>query len=106
MNCKKIEKKGIKTVILTDEYAGQDGASQSLADADPIANACVTGGNANQTIVLPKLDRIIGHIEVVNTIAGGHNESLREDGTIEGEIQFITGATSEVGFNKLTARTK
>ena len=55
---------------------------------------------------LPKLDKIIGHIDVVNTIAGGHNESLKEDGTIEGEIQFITGATSEVGFNKLTARTK
>lgn len=106
MNCKKIEKKGIKTVILTDEYAGQDGASQSLADADPIANACVTAGNANMTIILPKLDKIIGHIKVVNTIAGGHNESLREDGTIEGEIQFITGATSEVGFTKLTARTR
>lgn len=69
MNCTKIEKKGIKTVLLTDEYAGQDGASQSLADADPIANACVTAGNANQTIVLPKLDKIIGHIDVVNTIA-------------------------------------
>ncbi len=106
MNCKKIEKKKIKTVILTDEYAGQDGASQSLADADPIANACVTGGNANAPITLPKLDKIIGHINFVNTIAGGHNESLKEDGTIEGEIQFITGATSEVGFNKLTARTR
>ena len=30
---KKIEAKGVKTVIITDEYAGQDGASQSLADA-------------------------------------------------------------------------
>lgn len=106
MNCKKITKKGIKTVVVTDEYAGQDGASQSLADSDPSADACVTAGNANQTIVLPKLDKIIGHIDYVNIIAGGHDGSLRPDGTIEGEIQFITGATSEVGFNKLTARTK
>lgn len=106
MNCKKISKKGIKTVVVTDEYAGQDGASQSLADSDPSADACVTAGNANQTIVLPKLDKIIGHIDYVNIIAGGHDGSLRPDGTIEGEIQFITGATSEVGFNKLTARTK
>lgn len=106
MNCTKIEKKGIKTVVLTDEYAGQDGASQSLADADPLADACVTAGNANQSITLPKLDRVIGHIGVVNTIAGGHEGSLKADGTIHGEIQFITGATSEVGFNKLTARTK
>ena len=28
MNCKKIEEQGVKTVIITDEYAGRDGASQ------------------------------------------------------------------------------
>lgn len=105
MNTKKIEGKGIKTVIVTDEYAGRDGASQSLADADPKANAVVTGGNANQVIQLPKLDKIIGHIEVVNTIAGGNEDSLKDDGTIEVEIQTITGATNETGFNYLSAKT-
>ncbi|NMB14065.1 MAG: beta-aspartyl-peptidase [Gallicola sp.] len=105
MNTKKIEGKGIKTVIVTDEYAGRDGASQSLADADPKANAVVTGGNANQVIQLPKLDKIIGHIEVVNTIAGGNEDSLKDDGTIEVEIQAITGATNETGFNYLSAKT-
>ncbi|MBM7561653.1 glycine/sarcosine/betaine reductase component B subunit [Fusibacter tunisiensis] len=105
MNCKKITAKGIKTVILTDEYAGRDGASQSLADSDPSGDACVTGGNANMTIVLPKLDRLIGHVEVVDVIAGGFDGSLRADGSIEVEIQAITGATSEVGFNKMTAKT-
>lgn len=104
MNCKKISEKGIKTVILTDEYAGRDGASQSLADSDPSGDACVTGGNANMTIILPKLDRLIGHLEVVDVIAGGFDGSLRADGSIEVEIQAITGATSEVGFNKMTAR--
>ena len=105
MNCKKIETEGVKTVIVSDEYAGQNGASQSLADADPKANAVVTGGNANQLIVLPKLDKIIGHIDVVNVIAGGHHDSLKEDGTIEVEIQAITGATNETGFGYLTAKT-
>ena len=105
MNCKKIEMEGVKTVIVTDEYAGQDGGSQSLADADPKADAVVTGGNANQLIVLPKLDRVIGHLEVVNVIAGGNQSSLREDGTIETEIQAITGATNETGFGYLTAKT-
>ena len=105
MNCKKIETEGVKTVIVTDEYAGQNGASQSLADADPKANAVVTGGNANQLIVLPQLDKIIGHIDVVNVIAGGHHDSLKEDGTIEVEIQAITGATNETGFGYLTAKT-
>lgn len=104
MNCKKIEGKGVKTVIVTDEYAGRDGASQSLADADEKANAVVTGGNANQVVVLPKLDKIIGHVEFVDIIAGGAKGSLREDGTIEVEIQAITGATNETGFNYLTSK--
>ena len=105
MNCKKITAKGIKTVIITDEYAGRDGASQSLADSDPAGDACVSNGNANMIIVLPKLDKIIGHIEVVDYIAGGFAGSTREDGSLEVEIQAITGATSEVGFGYLTART-
>lgn len=104
MNCKKIEGQGIKTVIVTDEYAGRDGASQSLADADVKADAVVTGGNANQTIVLPPMDKVIGHVEFVDTIAGGFDGSLRKDGSIEVEIQAITGATNETGFGYLTTK--
>ncbi len=104
MNCKKIEQKGVKTVIITDEYAGRDGASQSLADADPLANAVITGGNANEVITLPPLDKVIGHIDYVDTIAGGFDGSLKEDGSIVVELQAITGATNELGFNKLTAK--
>ena len=104
MNCKKIEAEGVKTVIITDEYAGRDGKSQSLADADPAADAVVTGGNANQVIVLPKMDKVIGTEDFVTTIAGGNEHSRREDGTIEVEIQAITGATNETGFGYLSAR--
>lgn len=105
MNCKKIEAEGVKTVIVTDEYAGRDGSSQSLADADPSANAVVTGGNANQMIVLPPMKRVIGMLDYTDTVAGGFAGSLRPDGSIEAEIQIITGATNELGFNKLTAQT-
>lgn len=104
MNCKKIEAKDIKTVIITDEYAGRDGASQSLADADVAANAVVTGGNANEVIVLPKMDKVIGTLDYVDIIAGGFDGSLAADGTITVEIQAITGATNEVGFNKMSAK--
>ena len=104
MNCVKAEQKGVKTVLVTDEYAGQDGKSQSLADADPLADAVVTGGNANEVIVLPKMDKVIGMLDYVDKIAGGHAGSLREDGSIEAEIQVITGATNEIGFNCLSAR--
>lgn len=104
MNCKKIEAEGIKTVIITDEYAGRDGKSQSLADSDPAATAVVTGGNANQVVVVPKLDKVIGTLDYVTKIAGGNENSLREDGSIEVELQVFTGATNELGFNTLSAR--
>ena len=104
MNCKKIEAKGIKTVIITDEYAGRDGASQSLADADPAADAVVTGGNANMLIKLPPMEKVIGILESADNIAGGFQGSLGKDGSIEVELQAIVGATNELGFNKLSAR--
>ena len=104
MNCKKIEAKGVKTVIITDEYAGRDGASQSLADADASANAVVTGGNANMVINLPAMDKVIGYPEVADIIAGGFDGSVQKDGSIVAELQVITGATNEMGFNKLSAR--
>jgi glycine reductase len=104
MNCKKIEAEGVKTVIVTDEYAGRDGKSQSLADADAAADAVVTGGNANEVVVLPKLDKVIGMLDYVNKIAGASEDTLRPDGTLEVEIQVITGATNEMGFGVLSAR--
>jgi glycine reductase len=103
MNCKKITAKGIKTVLITDEYAGRDGASQSLADADKAADAVVTGGNANELIELPAMKKVIGYLEPADKIAGGFDGSLRPDGSILAELQVITGATSEIGFNKLSA---
>ncbi len=104
MNCKKIEAAGVKTVIITDEYAGRDGKSQSLADADPSANAVVTGGNANQVVVLPRLDKVIGTLEDVTKISGANAKSQRADGSLEVELQVLTGATNETGFNRLSAR--
>ena len=104
MNCVKNEKQGIKTVLITDEYAGQDGKSQSLADVSPLATAVVTGGNANMVIKLPPMDKVIGTLDYVDIIAGGHAGSLQPDGSIDAELQIITGATNEMGFNRLSAR--
>lgn len=105
MNCNKITKKGIKTVLITDEYAGQDGASQSLADSTPLGDAVVTGGNANEVISLPVMKTVIGYPEVAEVIAGGFQGSLGADGSITVELQAITGATSEVGYGYLSAKT-
>ena len=105
MNCNKIEGKGIKTVLITDEYAGQDGASQSLADSTPLGDACVTAGNANQVVTLQPMATVIGYPEVADIIAGGWAGSLQKDGSIVAEIQVITGSTNELGYHTLTAKT-
>jgi sarcosine reductase len=95
------EKEGIKTVLVTDEYAGRDGASQGLADVTPEADAIVTNGNGNQYVTLPPMDETIGHLEAIDVITGGHSGSLREDGWIEMEIAGIMGSTVEVGSENL-----
>jgi len=107
MNTKKIEAKGVRTVIITDEYAGRDGSSQSLADADVSADAVVTGGNANELITLPPMERTIGpedYAASIDKLAGSFVGSVQPDGSIVVELQVITGATSELGFNRLSAR--
>ena len=96
MNCTKIENKGIKTVLVTDEYAGQDGTSQSLADGSPLATAIVSGGNANALVTLPAMDKVIGNIDPVEVIAGGFKGGRQADGSITVELQAIIGATNEL----------
>lgn len=53
---------------------------------------------------ITKMDRLIGQLDYVDVIAGGFDGSLKDDGTIEVEIQAITGATNELGFNKMSAK--
>ncbi len=103
MNCRKSEQAGIKTVLITDEYAGQDGTSQSLADGCVEGTATVTGGNANATIVLPPMPKVIGDVSVADVVAGGFFGTSKPDGSLHIELQAILGATNELGFNRLGA---
>ncbi len=104
MLCKKIEENGIKTVLITDEYAGRDGGSQSLADAVPQADAVVSVANANEMVSLPAMERIIGDLKPSEVIAGGYVGCLTEGGELNVELQIIMGSTCQLGYGKLTAR--
>ena len=99
-----LEQAGIKTVAITDEYAGSDGASQSLADTTPEAKMIISVGNANELIVLPPMEKIIGPIQDLTKLAGAYPQSLREDGSLEIELQGIIGATNQLGWSKLTCK--
>lgn len=103
MCCAKIEEKGTATVLMSDEFAGSDGGSQSLADTTPRADALVSAGNANERITLPPMDRVIGDVGIIEKMAGGQPGSLSEQG-ITAELQVIMGATNELGFERLSSR--
>lgn len=96
-----LEGRGIKTVIVTDEYAGADGASAGLADVTPEADAVVTNGNGNERVKLQPLS-VIGDITTVERITGGHAGGLGEDGSVDMEIAGIMGSTNELGAETLT----
>ena len=104
MNCRLHEQKGIKTVLITDEYCGRDGASQGLADVTPEADAVVTNGNGNEFVVLPKMDKVIGDIETARIITGGNANSVGEDGTLSVEIAAIMGSCCEMGYEHMMTK--
>jgi glycine reductase complex component B subunit alpha and beta len=103
MCCAKLEEKGIATSLITDEFAGVDGRSQSLADTTPRANALVSVGNANELVTLPPMDKVIGDEKIIEKMAGGQPGSLSSRG-ITAELQVIMGATNELGFELLSSR--
>ncbi|SEM23073.1 glycine reductase [Syntrophus gentianae] len=104
MICAGLGERGIRTVLISDEFAGSDGASQSLADVTPHADAIVSVGNANQRITLPPVDKVLGDIRVAEKLAGGQSGSLSKEGGLQVELQAILGATNELGFELLSAR--
>lgn len=104
LNCRLHEEKGIKTVLVTDEYCGRDGSSQGLADVTPEADAVITNGNGNQFVVLPKMNHIIGDMEAARVITGGNANSIGEDGTLSVEIAAIMGSCCEMGYEHMTTK--
>ena len=104
MLCRKMEESGVRTVLITDEYAGMGGTSQSLTDSSHRADAVVSTGNANDLIALLPMKRIIGDLKSADVIAGGFVGSVTAGRDLNVEIQAIIGATCQLGFNKLTAR--
>ena len=103
-NCKLLEEEGIKTTLITDECAGQDGMSQSLADANSAAKAVVSTGNVSHPVELDPANKVIGNQEVIANLAGGSEESLSEDGSIVCELNAVIGSTSEIGYHCVTAK--
>ncbi|PKK38983.1 Glycine reductase component B beta subunit [Clostridiaceae bacterium JG1575] len=105
MIAERLEKKGIKAVLITDECSGWDGASQPLADTKPEARAVVSTGNVSHVVTLPKAETILGAPEAIANLAGGWAGSYDEaTGEIKCELNAIIGSTSEIGYHNLRVR--
>ena len=101
MNARNFERAGIKSVVVSDEAAGTDGASQSLADATPEMTGFVSTGNVNEMLEVPAMKNVYGWPESIAHLSGGAAESLRKDGSMYVEMQAIIASTAEIGFNKV-----
>lgn len=85
-----LEDVGVKTVGISNECTGRDGASQPLVTLDAKANALVSTGDVSDLIELPPAGKVIGELEALGRdgLSGGwaYDEilgpSVREDGSI------------------------
>ncbi len=85
-----LEDVGVKTVGISNECTGRDGASQPLVVLDEKADALVSGGNVSTLIELPAAAKVIGCLEALGRdgLSGGWagdeilGPSVREDGSI------------------------
>lgn len=103
MICERLEKAGIKTVLVTDECAGWEGDSQPLADTSEYAKAVISCGNVSHVIKVEKADEVLGNPKALENLAGGwagaYNE---EDGSMVMELNAVIGSTSEIGYHNAT----
>lgn len=106
MVCKKLQHKGIKTVIISNEDAGVDGMSEPLPDGTIEADAIVSTGNSNATIELPPMDKVLGDLKAIERVTGGFVGSIHSDKGLTIEIHGIMGSHNLQGFSKLSAVTK
>ena len=105
MTCRKAEKAGIKTVLITDECAGDDGMNQGLADTTLEADAVVSCGNCEEQIFLPPMANVIGDMGDIGRLSGTFTDSLQPDKSIRTELIGIPGSCNEMGAALLRCRT-
>lgn len=107
-----LEDVGVKTIGLTNECTGRDGASQPLVTLDPKADAIVSCGDVSQLIELPPMGTVLGELESLGRdgFAGGWagdeklGPSVREDGSIIMENNSMFCGDQVVGWSTKTVK--
>ncbi|WP_066497454.1 glycine/sarcosine/betaine reductase component B subunit [Abyssisolibacter fermentans] len=107
-----LEDAGVKTVGITNECTGRDGASQPLVTLDEKANAIVSCGNVSELIKLPPMETVIGELEALarDGLSGGWDSdeilgsSVKEDGSIIMENNAMFCGDRVVGWSTKTMK--
>lgn len=107
-----LENAGIKTIGLSNECTGRDGASQPLVSMDEKADAIVSCGNVSDFITLPPMKVVLGELEALarDGLSGGwahdenHGPSVRPDGSIIMENNAMFCGDQVVGWSTKTMK--
>jgi glycine reductase complex component B subunit alpha and beta len=97
LTCRECERLGMKTVILTNEIAGDAGDLPSLVDTVPEADAMVTTGNNDELVSLDRVEQILGGEEIAGVAAPPEAEMTIPLGR-------IYAATNQLGATRLSVR--
>lgn len=105
-----LEDAGVKTIGLTNECTGRDGASQPLVSMNPKSDAIVSCGNVSSIIELPPMETVLGELESLarDGLSGGWGNdeklgpSVREDGSIIMENNAMFCGDQVVGWSTKT----
>ena len=98
-----LERLGIKTIGLSDECTGRDGASQPLVSMNPVTDALVSTGNVSQMYEFPKME-VIGELEALarDGNSGGWEGCIHPDGSFVMENNGMFCANHISGYSKRT----
>ncbi len=107
-----LEDVGVKTVGLTNECTGRDGASQSLVSMNEKSDAIVSCGNVSELIELPACKTVLGELEALGRdgLSGGWADdeilgpSVRKDGSIIMENNAMFCGDQVVGWSIKTMK--
>ncbi len=107
-----LEDAGVKTIGLTNECTGRDGASQSLVSMDEKTDAIVSCGNVSALIELPAMKTVYGELAALGRdgLSGGWEgdeklgPSVREDGSIIMENNAMFCGDQVVGWSTKTMK--
>lgn len=102
--CQRCEEAGVRTVLIVNELAGEDGTDWGLVHVVPEATAIVSAGNKDQIVALPAMDRLVGGERLIDWQGYEDRVGGSARDAFPTALRRLYGAATQVGAGTLTAR--